>query len=557
MIDKKKIAAFISAVIFLYFLIGLVQTEGGTAARSIAELKLIAIFILLVAVWFLAMVNDRYKRMTGESFIKNRLLGRDQSSSIFQAYDKAKRDKKHTETSKRNRAKNPRSAHPQGVIFGLDDSDSDLWVYAPAHGLAAPHTFIYGPTGSGKTQAVILPSITSWPKEDHIFCIDVSGDIIKTIQENNWMRTNIKVIDFSTWKAPIRYDVFGPIRAIADDQNLPDDEIISRQERKIDQIAHCLIPDPKQGDSSNSYFVEGGRDLLTATLIAGFFNNRGFVETLRWLTESSHPIEEISESGIHSAVVLVNQFNGQNEKNVNGIRGEAIKAAEKIVKNSTFAKILTPKAESKIITPTEIEKYDIFIRINMNDITVISPIIGLLLRQMMDYILSRNLTIAEKHPILIVADELASYARYWSGLTNDVRNVRKFGGRMLMCVQDYGSLDAEIGRSQRETIVANCGYKCILGSYVPADQRDLSALVGKEEQKKRMQSYSPYHPSSFTDRWEMLPVIYPEDFGTLISKQQLVLLSPDGWELINTAPFWKVRDQLHEAVSNQFVWKNN
>lgn len=558
-----KILALLSILAIFVSFAKFLSAPIGTTAHSLAEVKLMIIVFVFTAIWILFLIDQKYKSMTGESYIKNKILGRDQASSYIQGIDKSRKDNEHRKNARRNRADNQKSNHPQGIIFGRKN---DQWVFSPAIDNGSPHAIIYGPSGSGKTQNVILPTIASWPKNSHIFAVDVSGDISQTINTNPWMRSEKYLpLDFTSWNAQVRFDIFAAIRKKAEEakkKSMPSEYIQSIQKTEIEKISICLIPPPAVSDNSNTYFIDGGRDLLCAGLMAGFFNQKGFIETLRYIAETplNTLLPSIEKSGVKTAAVKVRQFAGQNDKNISGVRGEAVKAAEKITKNAIAARVLTPPTvgeNATLLSPSDIESHDIFVRINMTDIALLSPVIGLIIRQITDYFYTRDLVFASTHPILVIADEIASYCRYWGSIENDIRNLRKFGIRIIICAQDFGSIDAEIGKSKRQTLIANTALKVILGSFVPSDQQELSNLIGKEEQRRRTRTYSPYQRTGYTDRWEMLPVVPPEDFGTLIDRNNLILLSPKGWEQIETSPFWKYREQLHDAVSNQFTWQHN
>lgn len=557
-----KLAATASLLILIVLSVDVLKAPDGSLELSAAKIKLVLATLAIIGAWILYLINHGFKARTGHDFIVDRALGRSQADSILQSYDKSKRDRQHEAAAQRNRTHLPRSYHPQGIIFGRSE---DSWVFSPAVGADAPHAFVYGPTGAGKTQDVILPSIAAWPKDSHIFAIDVSGDITGTINQNPWMRTkSYRVLDFTDWAAHTRFDIFFEIRRKgekAKQSGATDDYARAIEANEIEKIALCLLPPPRASDSSNTYFTDGGRDLLCAALLAGYFNGKGFTETLAYVVETplNAALKAIEQSGIHQAIVKVRQFAGQSEKNLSGVRGEAVKAAERITKNAIASRVLTPPKVGESVTllsPRDIEQHDIFIKLRMTDVSVLSSVLGLITAQIMDYFYTRDLAYAASHPILVVADELASYCRYWSSIDNDIRNLRKFGIRMLMCSQDFTSIDTQIGKAKRETIIANTGYKIILGSYVAADQRELADLIGKEEQLKRIQSYSPYTRTSYTDRWEHQYAIAPEDFGTLSATHQLVVISPQGWERISTAPFWKLKEQMHTTVSSTFSWQN-
>ena len=550
--NKRKLAAAAS----IFFLVVMAvraaaaPSEGFNAAVN--KIELFLAFLAVVGAWILFSVDRGYREKTGDSYIKNRVLGREQSQSILQSYDKHRRDQRHAEDAKRNRARLPRSTRPEGIVFGRAGGQ---WVYAPAIGAAAPHCFVYGPTGAGKTQAVILPTIAAWPKNARIFAIDVSGDISDTIDQNHWMRPAYRALDFTNWNAATRFDVFATIRHKADQlraEGADDDYVHAVECAEIEKIALCLLPPPKASDSSNSYFIDGGRDLLCGALLAGFFTGKGFVETLHFICEYplTTALKSIEKSNIREAQVKVRQFAGQSEKNVSGVRGEAVKAAERITKNAVAARVLTPPKpyeRAVLLSPDAIEQSDIFLKIAMTDIDILSSVIGLVITQVVDYFYTRPLDFAAEHPILMACDELASYCRFWPSIDNDVRNLRKFGIRMLMCSQDFTSIDSQIGKSKRQTIIANTGYKIILGSYVSEDQKELSDLVGREEQLKRANTFSPYGLPAYTDRWEQQAAIPPEDFGTLSARHQIVVISPDGWETIEAAPFYRFKNMLGDG----------
>lgn len=546
--NKRKLAAAVSALFLVVMAVrAATPSEGFDAAVNKIELLLAALAV--IGAWILFSIDRGYSEKTGDSYVKNRILGREQSQSIIQSYDKHKRDQRHAEDAKRNRARLPRSTRPEGIVFGRAGGQ---WVFSPAVGAAAPHVFVYGPTGAGKTQDIILPTIASWPKKAHIFAIDVSGDISGTIDQNNWMRPAYRALDFTSWAAATRFDVFATISHKADqlrEEGADDDYIHAVECTEIEKIALCLLPPPKASDSSNSYFVDGGRDLLCGALLAGFFGGRGFVETLRFVCEYplTTALKSIEKSNIREAQVKVRQFAGQSEKNVSGVRGEAVKAAERITKNAIAARVLTPPKPHEnavLLSPDAIEQNDIFVKIKMTDIDILSSVIGLVITQVVDYFYTRPLDFAAEHPILMACDELASYCRYWPSIDNDTRNLRKFGVRMLMCSQDFTSIDSQIGKAKRQTIIANTGYKAVLGSYVSEDQKELSDLVGREEQLKRANTFSPYGTPTYTDRWEQQAAIPPEDFGTLAARHQIVVISPDGWERIDSAPFYRFKDML-------------
>lgn len=94
-----------------------------------------------------------------------------------------------------------------------------------------------GPSGTGKTSALLIPTLRSW--QGTALVVDISGDISANVHTEN------KIIFDPTAADCIPYDVFASIDAAPDDTE--------RQER-LEQLAYLLLPD-KANDSEAGVFL--------------------------------------------------------------------------------------------------------------------------------------------------------------------------------------------------------------------------------------------------------------------------------------------------------------
>lgn len=560
---SQTISIFIFLVIFIKVLISYNTTE--MIAHLSYGLMLIIIPILFIVWMIMLHLMLKYYDLTGKIYLFERIKGRDVPVSIVEAIEQAKTEQEEIKKSQLNRAKSKGTSIPSGFLFGKNDRDRFVCDNA-VHG-KAPHVFVYGPSGSGKTQSILLPTVASWPKQNgHILALDISGDIVGMIRDNPWMRNEPSIIDLDDWRAKVRFDPFGAAKKVAIEapSDMPQEKIEEAQERKIEQIALCLIP-PVSSNNQNPYFVDGGRDLLTAGLIYGFFTGKSFGDTLVWLAQTK--LEDIciavERSKRKSNVARVRQFAGQNEKNLSGVRGAMSKVVQQIVKNSTLQTILTPPSPGEnatLISPELIEEKDIFITCNLQELELYSAVIGLIFTQFFDYFYTRPLGTCEEHPILVLADEIGSYIKYLGDFDNAIRNFRKFGVHVLLCAQDFASLDSAIGKAKRMTIWGNCGWRAILEVSIAEDQRTIADLIGKEKFKKRAENFGGHQSLGYTNRLEYDYVIRPEDLKTIGQPEsfndygKLVLLGPDGYELIHKTPFWATKDELKHALNHDNIW---
>ena len=148
------------------------------------------------------------------------------------------------------------STKAQGVLLG---KKFGLLAYSPEQDEG--HILVMGPSGTGKTSALLIPTLRSW--QGTALVVDISGDISANVDTPN------KIIFDPTAASCMPYDVFASIDAAPDDTE--------RQER-LEQLAYLLLPDKANDSEAGIFFAKNGRKMITAALICYYGMGWGFVE---------------------------------------------------------------------------------------------------------------------------------------------------------------------------------------------------------------------------------------------------------------------------------------
>ena len=144
----------------------------------------------------------------------------------------------------------------RGIVFG---KRFGLRAYSPEQDEG--HILVLGPSGTGKTSALLIPTLRSW--QGTALVVDISGDIAANVHTEN------KIVYDPTSEDCIPYDVFASINAVDDDTE--------RQER-LEQLAYLLLPDKANDSEAGIFFTKNGRKMITAALICYYGMGWGFVK---------------------------------------------------------------------------------------------------------------------------------------------------------------------------------------------------------------------------------------------------------------------------------------
>ena len=147
----------------------------------------------------------------------------------------------------------------RGVLLG---KKYGLLAYSPEQDEG--HIIVMGPSGTGKTSALLIPTLRSW--QGTALVVDISGDISANVDAPN------KIIFDPTAANCTPYNVFASIDAAPDESE--------RQER-LEQLAYLLLPDKANDSEAGIFFAKNGRKMITAALICYYGHGLGICRDLR------------------------------------------------------------------------------------------------------------------------------------------------------------------------------------------------------------------------------------------------------------------------------------
>ena len=366
-----------------------------------------------------------------------------------------------------------RNRFPQNtIIFGRDKCGRSIFSPGSAEG----HIGVIGPSGKGKTSALIIPTLQSWGGEGYSsFSIDISGDINIALQHLP------RKIIYAPWSdTSVIYDVFAYIDGLE-----PSD-----QDEELSNLALMMIPSPRSGESNGAeeYFRAGGVNILTAALLAGYHKGMDFCEICKCLLtcDLDALFEFVSSSGYPKAMYYISQYIGSSTKNIAGCKQIADDAAKLFALNARLSEtIRRAKPGEMKFSPDMVATHNCFLVIPDNKLEQMAPLLRIVVSQVMNYCAA--LPLDNPFHILITLDELASLGQI--DLLNCLRKYRKRHVRLLWCSQSIADLDMIYGATQRKTIMDNIAYTVVLGARDPETQEYLAKLIGQRQQEERSTTY--------------------------------------------------------------------
>ncbi len=391
------------------------------------------------------------------------------------------------------------------IIFGK--ASFHRLVYCSSHD---GHTNIVGSSGSGKTQALILPTLNNLGSgsKTNVFCIDISGDI-----EPQVTNMSKKLVYEPDGKASNPYNVFAEIDQLFASGNEVQEE--------LEKLAHILVP-PVNGDSSSVYFSSGARSILTGALVGLYSPEMDFVDIVDIIVKSGHEklIKRISES--QKGKAWVSQFERNNPANIAGCYQNLV---EKLLlfRSPIIRKNLRRPLKGEIdVYPERLEEYSVFLNVPDNKLDIYQPLVNLVCSQVMAYCSNRDLRLAREKELWIVLDEFSSLGRLMD-IQDSARKYRKRGVRLIIAYQSYSDIQELYGVTGSRSLLNNFRYTLILNSIDTETSRILADLIGHDpDQKKKANA-----------EW----LIAPEDLSTLDLTDELVLISPSGYKILKKN-FW-------------------
>lgn len=456
-------------------------------------IEAIVVFLYVASVW--------YYRRTKQFLLKD-MISNPVNAPIWELLRDAK---KKTQTQKKYQAA-PSSEErhlAHGIIFGIQP-DNKLYISPETEPY---HILVIGGTRSGKTSAVLIPTLRVW--QHTAFVIDISGDISNTIY-----RSDKVVLDIMGGER--YYNIFCYADAAKTRTELWE---------QMEILANCLMPANKTSDTER-FFRDEGRRLLLASLIYLYDKGADFCQFCRQFTsiDAQSLISDILEdsSADPHVLAIMQSMQGTNAKNVQGCKQNADSCIEKFAYDEHIRRSIHRGTDA--IVPEILENKSLFISVPQYMLDVYAPLLSAISQQVMHYFKMREITPQTK-TCLMCLDEFPQL-----GMIPDVNNalmtLAKKKVRLLLCVQTDASLNRIYGNDTRIEILANCGYKCILNALDPETQENYSRLIGERNVERRSVTAGNGNPS-YTYSLQRERIVEPAELAYL--QNHLILLTPTGY----------------------------
>lgn len=383
-------------------------------------------------------------------------------------------------------------AQAKGILFG---KKFGLLAYSPEQDEG--HILVLGPSGTGKTSALLIPTLRSW--QGTALVVDISGDISANVHTEN------KIIFDPTAADCIPYDVFASIDAAPDDTE--------RQER-LEQLAYLLLPDKANDSEAGVFFTKNGRKMITAALICYYGMGWGFVEICEHFLGHDWRglLNDIAKQKNKIANMYISSFVGASEQNTAGCKQAADDALKLFATNDKIKNALRKTASYEpSISPATLENNSVYIYIPDEKLKIYGDLLRIITAQSMEYFSSRP----KEHTqmILFCLDEFASFGKLQ--ITEALRKLRKRHIRIMVLTQSLADLDMIYGKDERKAMLGNFKFTVLLGCKDTETQEYFSKMIG--DKRSPLETDSSAKPQ---------PIIKPADLAHL--EQDLFVICDDG-----------------------------
>lgn len=344
----------------------------------------------------------------------------------------------------------------RGIVFG---KRLGLRAYSPEQDEG--HILVLGPSGTGKTSALLIPTLRSW--QGTALVVDISGDIAANVNTAN------KIIFDPTSDDCIPYDVFAAINLIEDETE--------RQER-LEQLAYLLLPDKANDSEAGIFFAKNGRKMITAALICYYGMGWEFIKICEHFLSNDWRslLNDIASQQNRTANMYISSFAGASEQNTAGCKQAADDALKLFATNEKIKNALrTPTSYEQSISPATLETNSIYVYIPEEKLEIYGDLMRIITAQSMEYFSSRPKE--NKQMILFCLDEFASFGKLQ--ITPALRRLRKRRIRILIITQNLHDITMIYGKDEQIAMLGNFRFVVLLGCKDAETQEYFSKMIGE------------------------------------------------------------------------------
>lgn len=478
-----------------------------TERSALYKLWELAVYLGLLALWlfvsFTILRSKRYKALTGRNYGADTKYKRSYAELVdyFRDADPHKLD-----TSEFHEI-DWKKAH--GFIFGRDGKHLISIPEACESNIA-----IMGPPGAGKTSGIAI--INALRFKGSVLAIDIKGDIY------NFCKDKRKIVRFCPDSPTALQDSchFNPLQGIHE-MTLTDKKLY------IEAMATVLIPD--EGGSDGSYFTSRARKYFQGVthLLLSRDPNTTFPDIIHEILKGNafDWVTEAMESDCTEASELLSSFYGNSEKNISGAYDNLCTALTSF-SNPILDELLDGKGNCISIDTLE-KGYDIYLQISQEHLDAYAPLFTMILQSFSTAFTKRpdTSTGAKNRNILVLCDEFPACTFSYKLINNNLSTNRSKSIVWCLIQQNLSQLEYRYQPVGARSLLGNCNYQVILGSNDINSSKVFSDTFGTRKVLKISNSETTAQntTSGSSTQEAREPVLYPEDFGDLPSKNQMVI----------------------------------
>lgn len=387
------------------------------------------------------------------------------------------------------------------------------------------HILCVGGSGLGKTSALLIPTLRSWAETIGTFLVwDISGDIHPKVKAPK------SLLYEPANPNSIPYNIFGII-----DRK----KTVKAKNKELAKLALLLLPEDPTASEASRYYTREGRKIMTAALIAYYYQGLDFIEICEKINFLSwrNLLNEIDASQNKDAIRYINSFEGIPDQYSASAKQSCEDAINLFATDEDIkATVRRPSEGESYLDPTRLEKNNIFIVMDDSDLELYSSLSQIIASQCLDFIAKRPLD--HEQPILLCMDEAASLGQI--NILPALRKFRKRHCRIFMLTQSLADIDLTWGTYQRKAMMTNFKYKVVLESSEPDEQEYWSRLAGKKWIWHESSISRKGDNKTYTDAITHENNIEPHEFANL--GDNLILFYPGGFEKLTKAFYFKSKN---------------
>jgi type IV secretion system protein VirD4 len=414
----------------------------------------------------------------------------------------------------------------QGIVVGA--LGSKLLRHGGA-AMVSPHVYLAAPTGSGKTQAVVLPNVLSW--QGSLLALDIKGELysqsagFRAGHGQKVFMLNFTPRDYKTHQ-------YNPFAFISEDPNF----LVA----DVQRITNYLI----QLGKGDDFWPQEARRLFIA--VALYLHGTGETPTLpriralalvgadgkgfqNWCKSVSN--DTALKARLHpEAVMSLGNFATSAENTVAGVVQTVTSGLMPFI-NELTAKVVS--GNSFDLRKLRDEAMSIYLVIQPADFEQLAPVVRLFFQQAVD--LQTNVeygkSTTHKHLVLLAMDEFATIGKV-PAIQQSIAFMRSYGLRLLAIVQSDAQVEGVYERSGAKSFMDNFGCAVF---FTPAAKdlqsaETISKILGNKTVDGRSKTRRGFWTSddkskSETTSDQKRPLMLPQDVLRMPSDKGLLIMS--------------------------------